>query len=113
MKPKVIKINFTSHKYFNPIRLNILKFRAKTMPQIRENDKGLANWQPLVGNRVNVIILYFMDLGTTAAWLCTTAIINPVHHMMYPVHHIMYPVHHIMYPVHHMMATPIHHMMDL
>ena len=45
-----------------------------------------------------------MDLGTTAAWLCTTAIINPVHHMMYPVHHIMYPVHHIMYPIHHMMA---------
>ena len=68
--------------------------------------KMTRGWQPLVGNRVNIIILYLMDLGTTTAWLCMTAIINPVHHMMYPVHHIMYPIHH-------MMATPIHHMMDI
>ena len=33
---------------FNPIPLNILRFRAKTMPKIK------GKWQPLKGNRVNI-----------------------------------------------------------
>ena len=37
---------------FNPIPLNILRFRAKTMPQIKGKQQGVPNWHPLKGNRV-------------------------------------------------------------
>ena len=29
-------------KYINPIPLDILRFRAKSMPRIKENDRGLT-----------------------------------------------------------------------
>ena len=36
----------------NPIHLDILRFRVKTMPQIKRKWQGMPNWQPLKANRV-------------------------------------------------------------
>ena len=38
---------------FNSISLDIFRFRATTMPQIKGNRQGVPNWQTLEGNRVN------------------------------------------------------------
>ena len=39
---------------FNPILFNILKFRAKTMHQIKRIQLGVANWHTLELKRVNI-----------------------------------------------------------
>ena len=45
--------NDASHENsLNPISLDILRFRAKTMPRIKEKWQGLPNWHQLKGNRV-------------------------------------------------------------
>ena len=38
-----------------PLHLDILIFRAKTMPQIKGKRQGVPNWYPLNGNRVKDI----------------------------------------------------------
>jgi len=38
---------------FNPIPLDICRFRAKTMPQIKSKQQGVSNWQSQEGKRVN------------------------------------------------------------
>ena len=37
-----------------PILLNILRFRAKTMHQIKRKRQGVPNWHPLKRNRVKI-----------------------------------------------------------
>ena len=40
--------------HVSPIPIDILRFRAKTMPQIKGKQQGVSNWDPLKGNRVKI-----------------------------------------------------------
>ena len=43
----------------NPIHLDILRFRVKTMPQINGKQQGAPNWHSLKGNKVNLLMKCF------------------------------------------------------
>ena len=45
-------INYSSMEIINPISLDILRFGAETMPQMKGKLQGVPNWHPLEGNRV-------------------------------------------------------------
>ena len=50
--------------FLNPIPLNILRLRAKTIPQMKVKQQGLPNWHPLEENRVNIQTWFiFKDLN--------------------------------------------------
>ena len=48
-------------EFVNPIPLDILRFRGKTMPQITGKRQGVSKWHPLKG--IGLIDYFFQNIA--------------------------------------------------